>query len=159
MPAAARSDSPAAAPSALAGCTCARLRKLTRRMSQSYDLHLAAVGLRITQYSLLSNLAHNEGVTITSLARTLGMDRTTLVRNLKPLEQAGFVAQGAGARGNERAVSLTAEGRAVLQRARPLWSRAEKEVRAALGADTITQLHVLIDDSIARLRNNKDKET
>ena len=105
-------------PIKLAGCTCARLRKLTRRMSQSYDLHLAAVGLRITQYSLLSNLAHNEGVTITSLARTLGMDRTTLVRNLKPLEQAGFVAQGAGARGNERAVSLTAEGRAVLQRAR-----------------------------------------
>jgi DNA-binding MarR family transcriptional regulator len=86
------------------------------------------------------------------------MDRTTLVRNLKPLEQSGFVAQGAGARGNERAVTLTAAGRAVLQRARPLWTRAEKEVRAALGGDTITQLHALIDDSMARLRKN-DKDS
>lgn len=140
----------------LAGCTCARLRKLTRRVSQRYDQVLAPVGLRVTQYSLLANLEKNEGATITALARTLGMDRTTLVRNLKPLEQSGFVAQGAGARGNERAVSLTAEGRAVLQRARPLWSRAEKEVRAALGADTITHLHALIDESIARL---KEQET
>jgi DNA-binding MarR family transcriptional regulator len=137
----------------LAGCTCARLRKLTRRVSQHYDQHLAAAGLRVTQYSLLSNLAHNDGATITALARTLGMDRTTLVRNLKPLEQAGFLEQGAGVRGNERAVSLTAAGRAVLRRARPLWSRAEKEVRATLGADTITQLHALIDDSIARLKD------
>jgi hypothetical protein len=43
----------------------------------------------------------------------------------------------------------------VLQRARPLWSRAEKEVRAALGADTITHLHTLIDQSIARLKDQE----
>jgi len=137
----------------IAGCTCARLRKLTRRVSQRYDQHLAAIGLRVTQYSLLANLAHHDGATVTALARALGMDRTTLVRNLKPLEQSGFVAQGAGARGNERAISLTAEGRAVLQRARPLWRRAEKEVRALLGGDTIAQLHALIDESMTRLKD------
>lgn len=86
-------------PAPVTGCTCFRLRKLTRRLTQHYDAYLAPTGLRLTQYSLLANLARGGPATMSALADLLEMDRTTLTRNLKPLVQSGFVAVGAGSDG------------------------------------------------------------
>ena len=77
-------------PAGASGCTCFKLRCLTRRVTAVYDRALSAAGIRVTQYSLLSHLRGLRGVPISQLAEKLDMDRTTLTRNLKPLHRGGL---------------------------------------------------------------------
>ena len=73
------------------GCTCMRLRKASRRVSQIYDRSLEPLGLTVTQFSLLGHLGSFDGIGIGALAEKLVMDPTTLTRNLRPLQRQGFV--------------------------------------------------------------------
>ena len=132
------------------GCTVFRLRKLTRRVTQHYDACLAPVGLRVTQYSLLSTLIHNPPMTMSELAQRMEMDRTTLTRNLRPLEAARYVETLAGTDARTRTVAATDRGRSVWSEARPLWRRAQNEVNAALGHQAVHDLHSALDTSLAR---------
>ena len=141
------------APGPVTGCTCFRLRKLTRRLTQHYDAHLAPAGLRLTQYSLLANLVRGGPATMSALADLLEMDRTTLTRNLKPLAQAGLVQVGARADARERLVSATDAGRAAWSAAREHWRRAQDEVNAVLGVEQVVALHRMLDGSLETLRN------
>ena len=70
-------------------CTCGRLRRLTRRLTAVYDRALAPCGLRVTQFSLMSNLLSLHAPTLSLLAEAMDMERTTLLRNLRPLAAAG----------------------------------------------------------------------
>lgn len=140
---------PAAPPPS--GCTCDRLRKLTRRITQHYDARLAPTGLRVTQYSLLAHLVRAGPTTMSALARLMEMDRTTLTRNLKPLADAGFVAVAPGVDARSRVVSSTARGRKARSDARAPWRRAQDEVNRALGAADVARLHATIEDALARL--------
>jgi DNA-binding MarR family transcriptional regulator len=133
------------------GCTCFRLRKLTRRMTQHYDAWLAPAGLRLTQYSLLANLRAGS-LTMSALADRMEMDRTTLTRNLKPLADAGLVTVAPGEDARSRVVSVTARGRDAWSRARELWRRAQDEVNRALGDEQVAALHATLDESLARLK-------
>ena len=85
------SHAPAIDTSADLPCTCFRLRSAARRMTQVYEHALRPTGLKITQYSLLANLARSGSHSVTALARVLATDRTTLTRNLAPLERDGLV--------------------------------------------------------------------
>ena len=138
-------------PAALRGCTCYRLRQLTRRVTQHYDTHLARAGLRITQFGLLAMLVRADSLTLSELAARLEMDRTTLTRNLGPLESAGWVEVGAGRDARSRAVRLTASGRDTWARAKPHWRQAQDELNAALGLERVAGLNLLLDDSLAHL--------
>ncbi len=138
-------------PPASRGCTCFRLRRATRRATQIYDRHLQACGLRITQYSLLMQLRARGPVTVSELADAMAMDRTTLTRNLKPLERAGLISAVRGRDRRSRTLSLSDEGARLLAVARPIWQRAQDEVNARLGLDTVAELHRLLDDSSRRL--------
>jgi DNA-binding MarR family transcriptional regulator len=141
------------APAPITGCTCDRLRKLTRRITQHYDARLAPAGLRVTQYSLLAHLVHAGPTTMSALARLAEMDRTTLTRNLKPLADAGFVEVAAGADARSRVVSATARGREARSSARELWRRAQDEVNRALGADRVAALHAVLDLSLGQFND------
>jgi DNA-binding MarR family transcriptional regulator len=143
------------APAKVTGCTCFRLRKLTRRLTQYYDACLAPAGLRLTQFSLLANLVHGGPATMSALADLLEMDRTTLTRNLKPLADAGLVEAGAGRDARERVVTITAAGRAAFGGAREHWRRAQDEVNRALGIDQVAALHAVLDDSLGRFNEQK----
>ena len=125
-------------------CTCAALRSASRQVTQVYDQALRPAGLRLTQYSLLANLARHGGLTITELAERLAMDRTTLTRNLRPLEAEGLVALAPGADRRSRAVTLTEAGRRALAAARPLWQEAERAFRRTLGRDEAAELRRLL---------------
>ena len=72
-------------------CACSQLRRTARKLSALYDQTLAPAGITVTQYALLVNVARAGKISRTALAAQLGMDRTTLTRNLMPLEKAGFV--------------------------------------------------------------------
>ncbi|MCF7751091.1 MarR family winged helix-turn-helix transcriptional regulator [Bacillus subtilis subsp. subtilis] len=131
-------DPPAASP-----CTCFRLRRASRQLSQLYDSHLAPLGLSLNAYSILRRAPQPRQ--LGDLADALGMDRTTLTRNLKPLLQAGWLDQQRGDDARQRLIVITPAGKAVLRRARPLWQRAQDQVEAAFGAAPTARLNALLD--------------
>lgn len=141
--------SPAARPQ---GCTSLRLRKISRLVSQRYDQALAALGLKSTQYSLLSHIVALEPVRPADLAQAMAMEPSTLTRNLKPLLEAGWVELRPGDDGRSRQVRSTAAGRELRQAARRLWRQAQDDLTATLGAPRVRQLHRLLDDSLLLLQ-------
>ncbi len=131
-------------------CSCARLRRTTRAITQAYDRALKPAGVRVTQYSVLANLDGRDAISVGDLADRLVMDRTTLTRNLRPMAEAGWIAIAGGSDRRSREVRITATGRARLKEARPLWRAAERALREALGPSDVAALHRLLD-AAARL--------
>lgn len=133
------------------GCTNLKLRQFMRRVSQFYDAEMAQVGLKTTQYSLLSCVDKLGPVRPGELAEGLKMDASTLTRNLRPLVDAGWVVVGAGADARSRLVSLTPAGREKRAEAKRRWKVAQTGINRLLGEDQVVALHALIDASMERL--------
>ncbi len=128
------------------GCTCFSLRKLTRTVSRLYDQHMAVVGLKTTQYSVLKNAAATP-MPVADLAAKLAVERTTLTRNLKPLIDAGWIVLAPGADSRQRIVTITDAGRDKLREARSAWRRAQTELEHTLGMDAVRALHACLDQA------------
>ncbi|MBU8975268.1 MarR family transcriptional regulator [Lysobacter sp. MMG2] len=138
-----------AAPHSL--CTCFRLRKLARQVTQRYDRELAPAGLNLNQYSILRR-ASRTPQTVSALAREIGMDRTTLSRDLKPLVTAGWIELASSdTDARQRLVQVKPAGKRVLERAQPLWRKAQDDIDARLGATGVNALHTHLDRAMARL--------
>ncbi len=116
-------------------CTNFNLRKAARVVTHLYDEILKPSGLRSTQYSLLTVLSLGGAETISNLAHKLVMDRTTLTRNLKPLQAQGWIKRVPGEDRRTRAWTITAHGRKALAQALPLWQKAQKETVNLLGKE------------------------
>ena len=114
-------------------CMGMRVRRAARVVGNYYDLHLKSVGLKGTQFTLLNAIFLNPSITITQLADLLLLNRTTLNRNLKPLERQGLVRTSPGKDQRTRVLKLTKEGRSILLRALPLWVEAQSGVVETLG--------------------------
>ncbi len=138
----------AVAEHAASPCTCAMLRRTARRVTRLYDRALRPAGLRLTQFSVLANLARTGGLSITELAERLEMERTTLTRNLRPLVHAGWVIVATGKDRRQRSVGLTQAGREVYDKARPLWQACERHLRDTVGQDDALALHRLLDATL-----------
>ena len=106
-----------------------------RAVTRSYDRALRAAGLRATQIAVLAAVAARGAVSIAELARAVGMDRSTLTRNLGPLEAEGLLARGDEGWRRSRSLELSARGRARLEQALPLWKEAQKRLRRQLGEE------------------------
>ena len=132
------------------GCTCFKLRKLTRAMSRLYDQHMATVGLKTTQYSVLNNVAR-EALPVAELAERLGTERTTLTRNLKPLIEAHWVTLEPGADSRQRIVTISATGRAKVKQAHLAWRAAQDALENLLGAKAVRALHAELDATLTQL--------
>lgn len=133
-------------------CTCARVRKAARRVSQIYDQALEPYGLTISQYGILIGLRQNDGISIGQLAERMVMDPTSLTRSLKPLQRRGLVHLATDPNDRRtRRLSLTPEGLAAMRAARPGWVKAQTHVEAALGADETQALHASLDRALERL--------
>ena len=132
------------------GCTCAQLRKLSRRVTRVYDVHLARAGIKTTQYSLLSN-ASRAPRALTERAAEMGMDRTTLTRNLRPLIANGWVRLVAGEDPRSRIVEVTPAGLATRKAASAQWKKAQVELQSRLGERFVADLHSAMDIALAKL--------
>lgn len=132
-------------------CTCFRLRGAARRVTAIYGKHLAPTGLKISQFSLLGFIAAEGPVSIGRLAELAATDRTTLSRNLRPLLHEGLVEPAVSGDRRRREFVATASGRSLFKRALPLWTQAEQEVRAAMGARLTADLHGALDRSMEKL--------
>jgi DNA-binding MarR family transcriptional regulator len=129
-------------------CAAANLRKAARAVTQLYDEALRPADLRVTQFSLLATLAQRGESPVSELADAVTMDRTTLTRNLGPLERRGLVAIVPGTDRRERLVSLTADGYGVLEQARPLWVKAQATLTGELGDDAARSLLGLLSRAV-----------
>ncbi len=113
-----------------AGCNCLALRQAARHVSQFYDQFLAPSGLRTTQYSILARLQRKGAMTINALAAELVTDRTTLGRNLLPLQRDGLIAIGPGQSDRRsKEVRLTGAGAARFRAALKAWRGGAGAVR------------------------------
>lgn len=115
-------------------CICLGVRKAARMMARRYDDVFRPLGITSGQFSILAALLRDEPVPLGTLAEALGMDRTTLNRNLKPLEGQGFIETATDKRdARVRALRLTPSGSHLLGRAIPLWRKAQADSTERLG--------------------------
>lgn len=131
-----------------ANCTSFNLRKAARIVAQVYDQYLQPSGLKSTQFSLLKVASGRGPLSISDLAEELVMDRTTLTRNLKPLERDGLVEVVAGKDARTRNVRVTPQGLKTLKKALPLWEAAQVSVIGELGQtrsrSLLREIHALV---------------
>jgi DNA-binding MarR family transcriptional regulator len=128
----------------LGPCACSQVRKLARRLSSLYDAVLAPERLTITQYSLLANIARAGQLSHTVLADKLGMERTTLTRNLRPLTRAKLVVAVAGLDQRIHLLQLTPAGKRKLVRSLPRWEEAQRQFVSNFGFESMQDLRALL---------------
>ena len=133
------------------GCTNLKLRQFMRRVTQHYDTEMRKVGLKTTQYSLLSTVEKLGPIRPMDLAASIKMEPSTLTRNLKPLVDAGWVTVLAGVDARSRLVAITDAGRAKRAEAKRNWRKAQDGINELLGIGNVAALHALIDESMNKL--------
>jgi Transcriptional regulators len=121
-------------------CLCHNLRRAARAMTRFYDARLAPSGLRATQFSILAAAQARGPVTLGRLAEALAQERTTLTRNLRLLEDKGFVRSEPGQDRREHAVSITEAGEAALAAALPHWRQAQEAMAKRLGQEPMSAI-------------------
>ena len=131
-------------------CNALALRQATRHVSQFYDQHLAAFGLKGTQFSIVAKLSRGGPRSINDLARDLVMDRTTLGRNLLPLERDGLISIGQGQSDlRSKEVTLTAAGAEKQRQGLKHWQAAQAAFEQSFGAKRSAELRALMGAVVA----------
>ncbi len=134
-------------------CLCHNVRRAARAISRAYDTVLAPAGLTCGQFTILAAVAALNPMPLPVLREVLALDRTSLSRTLKPLEERGLLDLSAGAGRRPGQVSLTAEGEAAFREAAALWRAAQAETSQKIGPGRTGQLLALTAAATASLRS------
>ncbi len=131
-------------------CNCFAVRSAARHVTQFYDRFLAPIGLRTTQFSILAKLKRRGPLTINALAEDMVMDRTTLGRNILPLERDGLV-QVAPVATDRRAkeLRLTPTGEKRLQAGSKAWAQAQSQFEGTFGPKRAAELRTMLRAVVA----------
>lgn len=132
-------------------CNCLSIRQAARHVTQFYDQALAPSGLRATQFSILAKLQAQGPLSINTLAEQLVMDRTTLGRNIRPLEREGLIAVAPG-RSDRRVkeLHLTKAGAARARTALAGWKQAQARFEEVFGRKRSSDLRALLSGIVSR---------
>jgi len=134
----------------LAICNCRNIRQAARYVTQFYDRHLAPTGLHISQFGMLAVLKLKDGLTINELAAELVIDRTTLARNIQPLERDGLIAvKPSPFDRRSKELHLTAAGEKRYREARKYWLAAQAEFETTFGDSRTAELRDLLQSLVA----------
>lgn len=120
-------------------CACSQLRRAARKVTAIYDHALQPAGISITQHALLVNVARAGEISRTALAVRLGMDRTTLTRNLMPLEKLGFLIPAKSDDRRQRLIQLSAKGLRKVHQSFELWRAAQRSFTSKIGEAKLKQ--------------------
>jgi DNA-binding MarR family transcriptional regulator len=142
---------PDLARSLLDTCLCHNVRMASRVVSRAYDEALRPTGLRATQVAVLAAVGASGALSIKALADSVQMERTTLTRNLRPLEQQGLVAIAPEARHRSRMLTLTGAGKTALLKALPLWEKAQHTSMHQLGNQRWPVIQKAFSDLVSKL--------
>lgn len=140
------------------GCTALKLKRLSRLVNRHFDAEVGRVGLKITQYSLLSYVVRLGPLRPVDLAAELGLEPSTLTRNLRPLVEQGWVRIEDGPDARSRSVVATDAGVAKRAEAQRRWRAAQESLNERLGADHVIALHALLDLAGERLQSDDTGE-
>ncbi|HTA40109.1 MAG TPA: MarR family winged helix-turn-helix transcriptional regulator [Candidatus Acidoferrales bacterium] len=125
-------------------CLCLASRRASRAITRAFDRELRPHGIRATQFSILTMLMGYGPTTIGDLAEALGIERTTLTRNLAVVEERGWVKIGIGdTDARSRIVTATPKARRAITAALPAWQRAQAAAGEAIGPSGLAALHAL----------------
>jgi DNA-binding MarR family transcriptional regulator len=131
-------------------CNCMALRQATRHVTQFYDGYLAAAGLRTTQFSILVKLQRLGPMTINGLAERMVMDRTTLGRNIQPLEREGLILTRTGSKDRRsKEMHLTGAGAARVRAGIKAWAAAQERFEAVFGRKRASDMRTMLRDVTA----------
>jgi DNA-binding MarR family transcriptional regulator len=133
-------------------CTCFNVRRISRVMTQFFDAEVRRHGIRPTQTPILGALQAKNGWGMAELSEWLGMERTTLVRNLRPLLRDGLVQAKGGGRGGHVELEITVKGRSALAKTLPAWRTAQDKVVAILGKERWSTILSDLEDVATKLR-------
>jgi DNA-binding MarR family transcriptional regulator len=123
-------------------CTCSALRRASRAVTQHYESCFRGTGLRATQFTILAALAQTGPLPLNVLATQLGLERTSLTRNLRPLEKKGFVETLRDNDRRIRRITITKRGEAAALAALAAWTQAQASVRQILRRSDVRDLLV-----------------
>lgn len=126
-------------------CYCTNLRRAANTVSLLYSDYLNEAGVTVNQFSLLVNLERLENCSVSEFAVYVGLERTTLVRTLKPLIERGLIRDISASGQRNRMLQLTDEGKAVVRQGKPLWEDAQKEVERRIGRGNAELLYELLE--------------
>ena len=117
-------------------CVCANLRKKTRVVTQLYDKLLQPTGLKVTQYSMLAHIDHQQSVSISRLGEILLLDQTTITRNINLLKQNGYVDLNRDPQdARTKVITLTEKGAEKLNEAAPIWQDIQEKIINDIGLE------------------------
>ncbi|AHV97933.1 MarR family winged helix-turn-helix transcriptional regulator [Paenibacillus sabinae] len=125
-------------------CNCINLRRASLVITELYDRYLAPSGLNNSQFTLLRHIDRMGPVSVSDVALKMRLDRTTLVRNLKALEERGYVQDTSAKGSRSRQLTLTESGKAVHAAAGQLWDEVQSFVEQSLGKEDLAALTVLL---------------
>ena len=130
-------------------CTCFNLRKASRIVTQYFDDSMRSIGLRGTQFTLLANAFAYSPITVTRMSEIMVIDRTTLGRNLLPMEKRGLIKVESGDDRRTRIVKITDAGKRKLTEAYPLWKETQENIKQKMGLENwgsmISNISNLVD--------------
>ena len=121
-------------------CLLLNTRMAARAVTRRYDRELRPFGVTAAQFTILSTMSIHPDQSVTDLAKSIAMDRTTLSRNLDLLERKRLIAGRDAEKGNGRLVSLSEEGAALVPKLLPVWRGLQNEMNALLGSDAMNAL-------------------
>src|SRR6187549_1835381 len=130
-------------------CVCARMRQVSRVVTQLYDRALEPSGLTAMQFAILMTLHGMGDARLTQIARGLKLDQTTATRSLKLMKDQGWVKERTAEDGRAKTLKLTHSGRAVLDKAQPLWQGVQSKMLARMGQGEWDRLKTALDGVVA----------
>ena len=136
-------------------CHCVVFRRAARAVTAYYDRIMLDSGITINQYSLLINLLRTAPCSTTSLAKTMKLDRTTLIRNIKPLVEKGLIQDLSEEGERDRQLTVTSKGVETLEIAQKLWEKAQAGLKTHIGKDSFEGLM----NTISELEHLKPDKT
>jgi DNA-binding MarR family transcriptional regulator len=134
------------------GCVCCALRRTTRALTQFYDRALRSHRLRITQLPILVAASRHAAMPTGRVAARLSMDRTTLLRNVRPLAKRRLVKVGLSRGSGRTEIRITPAGRALLARVYPEWKQAQARALASLGGSDFSRRLAALAEGLRSLR-------
>jgi len=125
-------------------CYCIALRRAARAATAYYNRIILQSGITSNQYSLLINLFRTAPCSATALAKTMKLERTTLLRNIKPLVETGYIQDLADEGERDRQLIVTDKGIAALEVAQKLWEKAQAGLKTHIGEEDFEKLMSVI---------------
>ena len=119
----------------LSTCYCINLKNASGIVTKIYDRHLEPYGITIRQYSIMKNLENLGEASVTALADCIALERTSVVRMLKPLTEKKYILDRAQEGKRDRKLVLSEQGERLLRKATPAWQAAQREIEEKIGKE------------------------